>query len=265
MDEKPASSQDADSRLGIRQSRLLLAAWIGIAAATMIFVFSGAVLFAHMLDLSGSQRDRSLLQEFLQEFFAGANLTNANMQPLGDEVFLSAFDAEMRRINPDYVCWITIEGTPADYPVVRGSDNERYLDTSFFGERNAFGTLFMDYRNAGEHVPHIIIYGHNSRHGNKFGELHKFLDAHHLAMHPTITLRINDRIVEYEIFAARHTDIHDPAYFLDFSAPGSFQTFAERVGAPQGTVQIITLSTCVSGDDIDGRVVVQGALRQSSY
>ena len=164
----------------------------------------------------------------------------------------------MRRI---YICWIKIEGTKVDYPVVRGNDNEKYLHTSFSGEENILGALFMDYRCAGEQVPHIIIYGHNGREGDMFGDLWRFLDRQFLAGHPVITLKVNDRIVEYEIFSARKTDVTDQAYFLDFSAPGSFQAFAERNGAPQGAAQIITLSTCYSGDNDDERVIVQGVLR----
>ena len=181
---------------------------------------------------------------------------------LTSDVFTaSAFDISMREINPDYVCWIMIYGTNVDYPVVRASDNERYLNTSFLGERNRYGTLFMDYRNTGEFVPHIIIYGHNTQDGSKFGTLHNFLDDEFLANHPVITLKVNDRIVEYEIFSARLTDINDPAYFLDFSAPGSFRAFLERNGAPPDAVQILTLSTCVGRVIDDNRLVVQGALR----
>ena len=181
--------------------------------------------------------------------------------PEPDEIGLSAFDTEMRGINPDYICWITIGGTEVDYPVVRGADNEKYLHTSFYGEENVYGALFMDYRCVGDDVPHIIIYGHNSRHGDMFGGLRHFLDALYLAQHPVIILVVNERVVEYEIFSARKTDITDPAYFLDFSAPGSFRAFAERNGAPPDAAQILTLSTCVSGDNKDEMVVIKAALR----
>ena len=178
------------------------------------------------------------------------------LQLMGEE---SAFDAGMREINPDYLCWLTIDGTNVDYPVVRGGDNEKYLVKSFSGEQNPFGAIFMDYRCVGEYVPHIIIYGHNSRHGDMFGGLEKFLDRQYMAERPIITLKINDRIVEYEIFAARNTTVTDPAYELDFRTPGSFRAFAGRCGAPPNSKQIITLSTCVNDDD-DKRVIVQGAV-----
>ena len=136
-----------------------------------------------------------------------------------------------------------------------------YLRRSFYGEHNVFGTPFMDYRNVGDFVPHIIIYGHNTAHGNMFSDLHNFLDVDFLAENTTITLAVNDREVTYEIFAARLTTVLDPAYYLDFSYYGAFQAFLERIDAPTDAVQILTLSTCVGRGDNDERVIVQGVLR----
>ena len=100
-------------------------------------------------------------------------------------------------------------------------NNDTYLNLTFSGEENRLGALFMDYRCVGEFVPHIIIYGHNSRHGDMFGNLRNFLDERYLNENSIITLLVNDRITEYEIFSARRTTVDDPAYFLDFSEPGS--------------------------------------------
>jgi sortase B len=174
---------------------------------------------------------------------------------------ISAFDTEMQEINPDYICWITIDGTTIDYPVVRGSDNKKYLGTSFYGVVNQYGTLFMDYRCVGEDLQHIIIYGQSSSHGDLFGNLWRFLDRQYLLKNPTISIKVNDRVLEYEIFSARRSDINDPAYFLDFKTPLSFRTFALRCGAPPDAAQIITLSAQHSGSDNDERIIVQGVLR----
>jgi hypothetical protein len=94
-----------------------------------------------------------------------------------------------------------------------------------------------------------------------FGSLHKFLDEEFMAAHPTINFMENNRLFEFEIFSARLTDIHDPAYRINFSAEGSFENFLERNGAPLDATQIITLSTCV-GANTDARLIVQGALRR---
>jgi sortase B len=176
---------------------------------------------------------------------------------------ISALDLMMSEVNPDFVCWIRIDGTRIDYPVVRAQDNETYLNLTFTGSYNVHGAVFMDYRNVGDFVPHIIIYGHHTRHGNMFSDLHRFLNADFLSQNQYITIIVNDRIVIYEIFSARRTDIYDPAFFLDFSAAGAFHAFLERNGAPSDTLQVITMSTCVSAGNDNERVVVQGALRTS--
>jgi sortase B len=170
------------------------------------------------------------------------------------------FDTAMADINPDYICWLKIEGTAVDFPVVRSDDNEKYLNLTFYGQENVYGSIFMDYRCAGTNVPHILIYGHNTKDGDMFGSLRDFLNKDYRAKHKIISLTINNRVNEYEIFDARMTDVDDPAYNLSFNGPEAFPAFAEECGADEDAKQIITLSTCVSGNDKDERVIVQGAL-----
>ena len=181
---------------------------------------------------------------------------------------LDFYDREMRAVNPDYVGLLRIEGTSISYPVVRGADNVKYLTTSFGGDDNAFGGLFMDYRCVGENIPHIIIYGHHAgdMYGNRhfFGGLDLFLDDDYRAEHSAVIIIENDYIFEYEIFSARVTDIYDPAYWLNFDEPGSFDAFLDRNSAPEGTSQILTLSTCHETGEDDRRIVVQGALRSAN-
>ena len=173
---------------------------------------------------------------------------------------IADFDAKMLYINPHFICWLYILGTRVNYPVVRGPDNVKYLDTTFFGEFHHHGALFMDYRNTGAVVPHIIIYGHNTSDSTKFGSLRYFLQADFLEAHPYVMLHANGIAVRYRIFAARETNVHDPAYFLDFSAAGSFTAFLERINAPESAAQILTLSTCLSRGDDDARLIVQAVL-----
>ena len=226
--------------------KIVITAVLLAAGVTCAVVFS-FILIANVFDLSSSRKEYSYLSEFTKTPGASS---------------LSSLDSEMRGINPDYLCWITIEGTRVDYPVVRGADNEKYLNMSFFSEENIYGTLFLDYRCIGETVPHLIIYGHNAKTGDMFGDLHLFLNSRYMEEHPAISLTLGEHVVEYEIFAARSTDVHDIAYTLNFGFPGSFGAFAESCGAPLNTEQIITLSTCVSGNDKDERIIVQGAFHR---
>jgi len=170
---------------------------------------------------------------------------------------LSEFDMEMLQINHDYVCWITIDGTSIDHPVVRGYDNDKYIFTSFYGENNALGALFMDYRNKDERSSNIIIYGHNSMQGEMFGDLHLLLDERFLNENNIITLKAYGKTFDYEIYSTRVTDIYDPAYTLDFETQSDFSVFVVANEAPLHARNILTLSTCVSRDNDLARLVVQ--------
>jgi len=225
------------------------------------------VIIVNFVDLRSFRAKQNALLELVDSFETSSGHEADTAQFPYDNTldslpqYISAFDTEMRGINPDYICWIKIENTVVDYPVVRGADNDKYLNLSFYNERSALGALFMDYRCTGEHVPHIIIYGHNAGSGELFGGLRNFLDERYLADHTVISLKVNDNIVDYEIFSARESDVTDPAYDLDFGHPGAFSAFAEKCGAPSDAAQILTLSTCVSAGNNDARVIVQGALR----
>ena len=211
------------------------------AISTVIAAVLAFRVIPHLLDLTTFRREQATLAK------------------------LSPFDAHLLEINPDYAGRLKVDGTDIDFLVVRGSDNVEYLNTTFYGEENVLGAVFMDYR-CTEEMPHVIIYGHSASDENdnalKFGKLYDFLDEDFLAMHPTITFMENNSLSEFEIFSARVTDIHDHAYHLDFSAPGSFEAFLERNGAPVDAEQIITLSTCI-GMDNDIRFIVQGAFKRT--
>ncbi len=49
--------------------------------------------------------------------------------------------------NQDVVGWILIENTNINYPIVQGTDNEYYVDHLVNGQKNAAGSIFMDFRN----------------------------------------------------------------------------------------------------------------------
>lgn len=68
----------------------------------------------------------------------------SNVQKLSD---LTADWDALKKINPDIVAWIYIPGSPINYPVVKGPDNEKYLHTAFDGRDGFFssaGTIFID-------------------------------------------------------------------------------------------------------------------------
>jgi len=244
-----SSSKQNSVLKNVRKVSVMVSLTIAVIVCACIAIFTTIAVIAHTSNLRASGAEYDHLRGLAGDIVESDR---------GDGPQLSALDVEMRSINPDYVAWIRIDGTSIDYPVVRGSDNEKYVNTSFYGEKKKAGAIFMDYRCIGDPIPHIIIYGHNLHEGGMFTDLRKLIDKQFLEANNIITLTVNGYEVDFEIFSARRTDIYDPAYNLDLNTPRDFARFANRINAPIRATQIITLSTCVSQGNDDERVIVQG-------
>ena len=171
--------------------------------------------------------------------------------------------SDISRINEDYYCNLFIPNSDIVFPVVRGTDNLKYLHTAVTGEESELGAIFMDYRCDASTLPHTIIYGHDAQGFDgsllMFGQLRHFLEEDFIQNHTEICLYKDDKVKHYNIFAVKVTDINDEAYNLDFSNKLEFNEFANQMGAPENTEEILTLSTCLGGEN-NMRLLVQGAL-----
>jgi len=159
-------------------------------------------------------------------------------------------------INPDFVGWINIPGTDVDYPVVQGADNAFYLNTTFRGERNVAGAIFMDYRVAGDFTtPITLLYGHNMRDGSMFSSLLHFLDAGFLNEYREITIvTAGMEVLTYRVIGARRAEGHDAVYGLDFEDRDAAAAHFGEAG------RFLVLSTCGSNRDTSARVLVYALL-----
>ena len=89
---------------------------------------------------------------------------------------LAADYDKLYEINNDLVCILSIPSLDLKYPVVQGSDNVKYLNTTFEGNKNPAGCLFIDYENSRDMTdPHTYIYGHNMKDGSMFGSLKRIM------------------------------------------------------------------------------------------
>jgi len=159
-------------------------------------------------------------------------------------------------INPNFVGWITIAGTTVDYPIVRGPNNARYLNTTFSGASNPAGAIFMDYRcTGGFDAPVCIIYGHNMRDGTMFSSLMNFLDRD-FGYSEIIIVTADGEILVYHVFAVRRTDAWDSVYALDFNDAKAASAFF----GDEDTERFLVLSTCLTGADRHARLLVFAAL-----
>jgi len=235
----------------VRKVSVMVSLAIAVVVCAGVAVFTAIAIMAHNEGLRASREEYEALRERRQV------IGNAEFISTGhNERQWSAFDLEMRAVNPEYAFWIRIDGTNINYPVVRGEDNEKYLNTSFSGESNKVGALFLDYRTDLD-SPHLLIYGHNLIEGGMFTDLRRFLNDEFAEDNPYVTIMIYGEEVIFEIFAARLTDVDDPAYNLNLGTPRLFSRYANRIGAPLRASQILTLSTCTRGGSDNERMIVQ--------
>ena len=133
--------------------------------------------------------------------------------------------------NRDFIAWLTIPGTPIDYPVVRSNNTEHYLTHMFSGKESKLGTLFS-LRSSNYQSPskNIAIYGHHlSQSTAMFSTLMRYKNASYCAGHSTIQLDSLYGSRNYRIFAVVNMSVSDwDASTASFSSNESFLYFVNR-------------------------------------
>ncbi len=254
-----AMPSPASVRVPRKGVRILAAVSIPVFAAVLVFalwqIFS--IQFAYS-EAAGEYED---LRK--QVFAAPPTQSAAASATAGDapkEAPVAITLGSVIALNPECTGWIDIPNSSLSYPFVRAADNDKYLNRTFLGKQNSAGAIFMDYRNPADlTAPHLILYGHNMKNGSMFGLLPSYLDAAYLQAHPTLVLYNQSKVYTYKIFSARVSDAYDASYRVDFSGAEDFSAFAATYGAPTGTSQMLTLSTCTNVQD-EERILVHAAL-----
>lgn len=209
-----------------------------------VLVFFGVVFFM--------TENRSLINE------AGSNQYQI-YKPSSDNTVPFA---ELQKINPDVIGWLTIYNTPVDYPVTHSDNNSKYVNTSALGEFSLSGALFLDSRN-NEHFTDTlsIIYGHNMTGNVMFGDFYMYENEEYFNSHLNGTIFFDGVYHEIHIFAFLTTNRYDGTVY----DPGLkdkdkwLQNIYEksihcRKNIPENS-RILMLSTCTTGDT-NGRKIL---------
>ena len=167
--------------------------------------------------------------------------------------------------NTDIIAELSIENTDLVTPVVKGSDNEYYLNHLLDKSRNSLGSVFLDYRNDIDDRK-ILIYGHNSE--NVYTEFHlleNYLDEEYYYNHDDITLKTVDNTYNYKIFSVyiattnpQHVNLNftDAEYYEHLNWLKSNSIYNTGVTIEPNS-EILVLQTCYF--DIDNSYVIIAA------
>ena len=185
-----------------------------------------------------------------------------HLKKVEDEEKTVYLDKEILEDNHDTVGWLKVEGTKIDYPVVKHSDNDYYLNHDFKRNNNSAGWIFMDYKNDFDDQ-NIVIYGHHRRDGSMFGSIDMLFNPNFYKEYSGEIVLIKEKeIIKYKIFSVYKISYTDTYNTLNYKSINEeikkLRNRSEIVfdfEIPEAT-QIITLSTCHNNNK--DRLVIHG-------
>lgn len=120
---------------------------------------------------------------------------------------------ELCAVNEDVVGWLYCEGTPINYPVLQGRDNNEYLRTDYTREYNINGSLFVDCdNNKGFTDANTIIYGHHMNHGAMFATLEEWAAQKYYEEHRVFWLLTPEQDYQVVLVSGHHTSAYSDMY-----------------------------------------------------
>lgn len=175
-------------------------------------------------------------------------------------------------INSDTVGWLTVPNTNIDYPVVKTTDNDYYLDHNYEKKYDYNGWVFMHYYNSTHNLDkNTIIFAHNRFYsGIMFGTLNEVTKDtwYNNTKENLITFNTLYDNMQFEVFSIYKTSITADYLKTTFDSDLEWNNFIKMIrersmfqnNVNVGTNdKIITLSTCL---DNDTRLVVHAVLRK---
>jgi len=183
--------------------------------------------------------------------------------------------AKLKKLNSDFMGWLSLKGAGVDHPVYQTDNNSFYLNHNQNKESSVYGALYFDCENKiteQESDRNLIIYGHEMKNGSLFGSLKKLRSLSFYKENSTVKLTIfgEKRVYRiYAVFVLNASKKDDDGYiynlfrqnFMDESDFDSWVDEAYKRSIINTNVEVdyddelLTLITC-AGDFENARLVV---------
>ena len=238
-----------------------------LVIAILVFVISGVQLVCSFLPYfqGGAEYDE------LKELVVTTKKDDSDSDSDSETSVQIDFD-QLKKINSDTVAWIRFdEPSVINYPVVRGTDNTRYLTATFQVNDNKLGAIFEDYQNSSDFTDqNTIIYGHNLKVGGEmFSQLKNYEEEDYYKKYPYFYIYTPDgKTRKYQIFSAGVVKDTAQNYQITFSSTEDFESYLQICKSSSAydtgvsvdkNSTIVSLSTCTNVKE-DERFLVQGVL-----
>lgn len=167
---------------------------------------------------------------------------------------------KLKSENSDVVAYIKVNNTNIEYPIVKTSNNNFYLNHSFDKSKNSRGWIFADYKNKFDNTDkNIVIYGHNMRDESMFGSLKNILNEewYNNAENMNITFLTENRNYIYKVFSIYKIESEDYYIKTNFKNDADYEKFLNIIknrSIKNFDVKlnvddkILTLSTCANNN-----------------
>ena len=177
---------------------------------------------------------------------------------------------ELTAINDETVGWLTVNNTQVNYPVVQHTDNDYYLKRDFNKKKNAFGWVYMDYRNNIYNLSNnTIIMGHNLKNGMIFGTLRYATNESWYTNQENQIIKFNTKVknMKLQIFSIYKIPVTNDYLYANFGDLDEFQEFLNKIRGRSiynfgidvsKNDHILTLTTC--GKTSATRLVIHAVL-----
>lgn len=235
-----------------------------LVIAIGVFLFSGYKLYEIFSEYNKGTTEYDNIQELVIQ----KKPIQDSEEETGEVAFTVDFE-KLKEINSEVVAWIRFEEpSQISYPVVKGPDNSKYLKTTFEGNTNAAGTLFVDVDNSGDFTDrNTFVYGHNMKNGSMFGQLRKYKNKDFGKEHPYFYIYTPDgKETTYQVFAVSVVKDTSESYRKWYNTDEEFLDYIKYIRSIAGykrdvevgvDSKIVSLSTCTNVSD-DERLLVHG-------
>ena len=188
-----------------------------------------------------------------------------------EDIYDIDFEA-LKEINSDTIAYVKVNNTNINHIVVKGTNNEYYLNHNLKKEWNNAGWIFADYKNKFDGLDkNIVIYGHNMKDGSMFETLKYTIekDWYENKENHKVVLVTESGTKYYQVFSTYSTKPEDYYIKTEFNNDIEFEEFLKtlknRSVYDYGTEvssqdKILTLSSCLDGRK--NRIVLHAKLIQ---
>lgn len=157
---------------------------------------------------------------------------------------------ELKSINGNIIGWITINNTNIDYPFVKSSNLQEYLNKDIYNNYSISGSIFLD---PGSDINnnYLILYGHNMKNGSMFGNINKFIKEDYYNNHQEGIIIINNKTYKLQVFALTKVNADNKIIYNPNTRPEKLKNYLRSnhifYQEYPKIEKILAMSTCTTG------------------